>query len=135
MLKIFLVLASICGLLYSTMAVIDWRGRRTKCATENPRAYFWGLLFALLFYFGFPLWWLRYGLIKSIWLMLVCIAAVMAVPAVLRLIGLISDSDSSIAVGLLISVPVRAAGGMWVARRDAEWRGAKLVKAGKSVVD
>jgi hypothetical protein len=133
--KIFLVLASSSALFYSAMAVIDWRGCRTECATENPRAYFWGLLFALLFYFGFPLWWWRYGLRKSIWLMLGCMAPVMAVPAVLRLIGLISDSDTSLAVGLLISVPVRGAGGMWVARRDAAWRGAKIVKVGKSVVD
>lgn len=86
--KIFLVLASGSALFYSAMAVIDWRGRRTECATENPRAYFWGLLFALLFYFGFPLWWWRYGLRKSIWLMLGCMTPVMAVPAVLRLIGL-----------------------------------------------
>jgi len=135
MFKIFLVLSCVSALLYSIMAVIDWRGRRTKCATENPRAYFWGFLFSLFFYYGFPLWWWRYGLPKTIWLMLVCLAVVIAVQAVLRLIGLFNDSDSSIAVGLLISVPVRAAGGMWVARRDAEWRGATLVKAGKSVVD
>lgn len=135
MFKVSLVLACVSALLYSIVAVIDWRGRRTKCATENTRAYFWGFLFSLLFYYGFPLWWRRYGLPKSIWLMLVCIAAVMAVQAVLRLIGLLNDSDSSIAAGFLISVPVRAASGMWVARRDAEWQGTKILKTGKSVVD
>lgn len=87
-------------------------------------SYFWGLVFALLFYYGFPVWWWRYGLQKALELIIACVLAVIALQEILSVSGMIQVDNLGAAVvtGLFVAVPVRAVAGLWVARRDAEWR-------------
>lgn len=100
-------------------------GRPQRTSPEAPpRAYFWGLTFAVLFYYGFLIWWGRYGLGRAAKLTLLCIVAVGLVQILLRSTGMI-DIDGigeSFAVGLLIAVPIRALAGIYVARYDNSWR-------------
>lgn len=126
MLRILLVLSGISALLFCVAAFTDWRRRRNSGLVQHRRAYFWGLMFALLFFSGFPVWWWRYGLRKTFELMIACGLAVMTVQIILRVIQVIKVDNlgESIGVGLFIAVPVRAIAGLWVARRDAEWRSA-----------
>ena len=129
MLKIFLVLSGISALLFCVAAFTGWRRRKKSGSAQPRRAYFWGLMFALLFYYGFPVWWWRYGLRKTLELMLACIVAVMTLQAILRAIGAINVDGlgESFAVGLFLAVPIRAVAGLWVTRRDAEWRSAIIL--------
>ncbi len=126
MLKIILILSGISALLFCVAAFTGWRRGKKSGATLPRRAYFWGLMFAFLFYYGFPVWWWRYGLRKTLELILACIVAVMALQAILRAAGLINVDGlgESLAAGLFVAVPIRAVAGLWVARRDAEWRSA-----------
>jgi hypothetical protein len=133
MLKFFLILSAVSTLLYLLFCSASWyrQLRGIGCGSGEPRrAYFWGLLFALLFYYGFPLWWWRYGLRKTVEILFVCISAGIVLQALLRLSSAIpvNDLGESIFLGLLLSVPIRAVAGFWVARRDAAWRNAILLR-------
>lgn len=95
-----------------------------------PRAYFWGLTFAVLFYYGFLIWWGRYGLGRAVKLTLACIVAVGLVQIVLRSAGMIDihGIGESIAAGLFIAVPIRAVAGIYVAKNDNSWRSAVVAQ-------
>lgn len=87
-------------------------------------AYFWGFAFAVIFYYGFPIWWWRYGLRSAVKITVVCIALVVATQVLLRMSGVI-DVDGfveSLITGLLIAVPIRAAAGIWIAKNDFRLR-------------
>jgi hypothetical protein len=139
MLRLLLVLGAVSALLYVAFSIVRHSTRPSIRRSMRPHAdqsvlvrpnsaYFWGLLFALVFYYGFPLWWWRYGLLRAVQVMLACVAATALLQAVLRTTGAIQVDGlgESVAASLLLSVPIRAIGGLWVARRDAEWRSAIL---------
>ena len=118
--KIIIILSAISGALYLVLAVINWRmsKRKTNQAKKSPRpAHFWGLLFAVLYYYGFPLWWWRYGLRRTLYLMVVCVGAGILIQELIRQL-----TGESNAVGFLIALPIRAAVGLWVAKRDDAWK-------------
>lgn len=83
--------------------------------------YFWGLSFAVLFYFGFPIWWWRYGFWRSAYLLVVCVGAVLIVKFSLLAMGA-KEAGESFVVAMLLFIPARAVGGFWVAHRDEVWR-------------
>tara|TARA_R110002167_G_scaffold12858_1_gene54631 strand:- start:64 stop:387 length:324 start_codon:yes stop_codon:yes gene_type:complete len=103
------------------------------------RAYFWGLAFAVLFYYGFPVWWWRYGLRNTMQLLGICVVLVVAIQTILRVTGAIEVDNfgESMAVGLIIAIPIRVIAGFWVAKYDAKWRRAILLqrKARMQAVD
>lgn len=137
------ILAVASGVIYILLAIKGWvkqtarlevrpqgaqlvHGIRAQLTTPDTprRAYFWGLAFAVFFYYGFLIWWGRYGIGRAVKLTLACFAAVALLQFALRYAGMI-DIDGlgeSIAVGLLISVPIRAVGGIYVANHDGGWR-------------
>lgn len=129
MLKLLIALSSVSAVLYLFLVSKGWlgqiRGAQTSPATPE-RAYFWGLAFVVLFYYGFPVWWWRYGLRNALKLMAACVISVWVILAFLRGIQAVHvrDLGESVAIGLLVAVPVRAATGLWVARNDARWRSA-----------
>lgn len=133
MLRITLILTAISAFLYLVFSFMGWfrQATRVRKASNPPRrAYFWGLSFAVLFYYGFPIWWWRYGFWKTMQLLIGCIASGAALQAILRSIGAIEVDDfgESLAMGLLLAVPIRAAAGIWVAGKDAEWRHSIVLK-------
>ena len=131
--RLVLLLAAAGALLYVLLATRSWlRSRRVPrgpSASARP-SYIWGFLFAVIFYFGFPLWWWRYGLSKALQLMLVCIGGGMLIQVALRTMDAVEVNGlpGAIAVGLFIAVPIRAVAGLWVARRDASWRAAIVAR-------
>ena len=133
MLRILLILSAISAFIYLLFAFKGWLGqlrRRKHSPDAPPRAYFWGLTFAVLFHYGFPLWWWRYGLRNALKLMIFCVSSVMVVKAILGATGAI-DVDGlgeSIAASLFIAVPIRAIAGLWLAKHDAVWRSAILLQ-------
>ena len=123
------MLSAVSAVLYILLSIRGWFEQVSKWQGVSGvprRAYFCGLTFALLFYYGFPLWWWRYGLWKALHLVFVCVGAVAVLQAILRTTGSIEVESlgESIVVALLLSMPIRAIGGIWVACRDAEWRSA-----------
>ena len=111
--------------LYLLFSLSGWlKQARGKCSNDAPRrAYFVGLLFAGLYYYGFPIWWWRYGLKTATKLLLACIIVGAILQGMLRAAGLITvrDFGESLGIALLIAVPIRAIAGIWVARRDISW--------------
>ena len=136
MTKILLILAAISAALYLILAVLSWRKHKNarkqvpaNCVTQGP-AYVWGFVFALIFYYGFPIWWWRYGFQNACKLVFSCIAIAAAIQGVLRYLDVIEVSElgESLAWGLFLSIPVRAIAGIWVANNDRRWRQAIVMK-------
>lgn len=136
MAKPLLILAAISAALYLILAVLIWRKHKNarKKAPENYTkqhpAYVWGFVFALIFYYGFPIWWWRYGFQNACKLVFSCIAIAAAIQGVLRYLDVIEVSEfrESLAWGLFLSLPVRAIAGVWVAINDRRWRRAIVKK-------
>lgn len=134
--RILLTLTAISIALYTALAAASWlreRSGRKKTSTDTAQpdpAYFWGFVFALVFYYGFPIWWWRYGLRNSFKLIITCIMLVAAAQAILRYAEMIEVEGlaESLAAGLIISVPIRALAGLWVAKNDRRWRNDILIK-------
>lgn len=129
MLWIHLGLSTISVVLYILLNQSGWRKRVSGDGTTR-RAYYMGLLFAGLYYYGFPLWWWRYGIKTTAKLLLTCIIAGAICQAVMREMGLVvaADLGKSFAISMLIAVPIRAIAGVWVARHDKRWREAIMAK-------
>ena len=134
--KILLTLTIISIALYIALAVISWF-RHTKerrsipaHAKEPYPAYFWGLAFALVFYYGFPIWFWRYGVRNTCKLIIACVLIIATIQAILRYLDVIEVDGlgESIAASLLIALPVRALAGFWVAKNDRRWRNAIVLK-------
>lgn len=147
MARFLLILTAISAALYLVLASISWfrhtSERRsvpawTAQATKPYPAYFWGFAFALVFYYGFPIWWWRYGLRNTCKLILACVLTVAVTQAILRYAEMIEVDGlgESFAASLLIAVPIRALAGFWVAKNDRRWRHAIVMKrnAARSVV-
>ncbi len=130
MAKLLLILAASSAVLYLILAVLSWRKHKNarkqvaeNCTKQNP-AYIWGFVFALIFYYGFPIWWWRYGFQNACKLVFSCIAIAAVIQGVLRYLDVIEVSElgESLAWGLFLSIPVRAIAGIWVANNDRRWR-------------
>ncbi len=123
MLWVQLALSAVSVILY---VLINQSGSQKRASGDSStrHAYFMGLLFAGLYYYGFPLWWWRYGIKTTAKLLLTCIIAGAICQAVLRTIGMIvvDDFGKSFAISMLLAVPIRAIAGVWVARHDKCWR-------------
>jgi hypothetical protein len=119
-----LVMFGIHGLLFCMVAFRDSKRRKVTGLTLPWHAYFWGLMFAGLFYIGIPLWWWRYGFRKMLEMLLICFGVVAATTMLLSMIRVHPSDDvvENLILGLIIGIPVRVIAGLWVARRDAEWR-------------
>lgn len=136
MARILLILTAISVALYFLFAVTSFfkyanaRKLAPSQANEPYPAYFWGFAFALIFYYGFPIWWWRYGFRNACKLILTCILLVATTQAILRYLGII-DIDGfgeSMATSLLIAVPIRALAGIWLAKNDRRWRSSIVIK-------
>jgi uncharacterized membrane protein YadS len=136
MAKTLLILAAISAALFLILAVLSWRKHKNarkqvseNCTKQNP-AYIWGFVFALIFYYGFPIWWWRYGFQNACKLVFSCIAIAAAIQGVLRYLDVIEvrELGESLAWGLFLSIPVRAIAGIWVANNDRRWRQAIVLK-------
>ncbi len=136
MAKALLVLAAISAGLYLILAVLSWRKHKNarkqipeNSIKQNP-AYVWGFVFALIFYYGFPIWWWRYGFQNACKLVFSCLAFAAAIQGVLRYLDVIEvrEFGESLAWGLFLSIPVRAIAGVWVANNDKRWRQAIVLK-------
>ena len=144
MAKILLILTAISATIYLLLVATSWsrQTRKRKGVQEQAPmpypAYFWGFAFAVVFYYGFPIWWWRYGFRNTCKLILSCILIVTATQAILRYARLIEVDGlpESFAVSLFIAVPIRAFAGIWVAKNDRRWRNSIVVKrnAGRTVV-
>jgi hypothetical protein len=144
MARILLILTAISVALYLLLAITSWfrhanaRKIAPAQAAKPYPAYFWGFAFALIFYYGFPIWWWRYGFRNTCKLILACVLIVAATQAILRYTGTIKVDGigESFVASLLIAVPIRALAGIWVAKNDRRWRDAILMKrnAARSVV-
>jgi hypothetical protein len=138
MARILIILTAISAAMYLLIATTSWLRRaseRRKVREHVPEpypAYFWGFAFAVVFYYGFPVWWWRYGLRNTCKLIISCVLIVAAAQAILRYAELIEVDGlgESFAASLLIAVPVRALAGFWVARNDRRWRNAIVIKRG-----
>ena len=136
MTRIMLILTAITAALYLLIVITSWLRRASerkrdlgKAQRPSP-AYFWGFAFAVFFYYGFLIWWWRYGFQNTCKLILSCVFIVAATQATLRYAGLIEvdGPGESFAVSLLIAVPIRALAGFWVAKNDRRWRNAIVIK-------
>ena len=127
MLWIQLALSTISVVLYILINRSGWRKRVSGERTARS-GYYMGLLFAGLYYYGFPIWWWRYGIKTTAKLLLTCIIAGAIFQAVLRVLGVIvvADFGKSFAISMVIAVPIRAIAGAWVARQDTRWREATV---------
>lgn len=136
MARILLILTAISAALYLLLALTSWfRGasERRSVREQAPKsypAYFWGFAFAVVFYYGFPVWWWRYGFQNACKLILSCILIVAATQAILRYAELVEVDGlgESFAVSLFIAVPIRALAGFWVAKNDGRWRNAIVME-------
>jgi hypothetical protein len=130
MLRILLILGVISGALYLVLVWLDVRRRRKISAESSRPAYLWGLLFALLFYYGFPLWWWRYGLRKALFVLIICICAVALILEILKFLDWIQVDNraESMVFGFIYAIPIRAIAGIWVAKQDSAWRKLIILK-------
>lgn len=136
MARILLILTVISTALYLVLAVTSWfrhtseRKSVPAQATKPYPAYFWGFTFAMVFYYGFPIWWWRYGLRNTCKLILACVLIVAVTQAILRYAEMIEVHGlvESFGASLIIAVPIRALAGFWVAKNDRRWRHAIVMK-------
>lgn len=136
MTRVLLILTAISTVLYLILAVTSWfrhtneRRNVPVQATKPYPAYFWGFAFALVFYYGFPIWLWRYGIRNTCKLILACVLIVAVTQAILRYADMIKVDGlgKSFAVSLIIAVPIRALAGFWVAKNDRRWRDAIVMK-------
>lgn len=84
---------------------------------KKTLGFFWGGMFAYLFYVYLFIGWYRYGFKRTFWILIGCLASVMLIPRLL-----VEDSDDLATYSILMAVPVRAIAGAWVARNDCLWR-------------
>lgn len=135
MANLLLFLTAISAALYLLVALTsrfrkasERRNVRVQAPKSSP-AYFWGFAFVVLFYYGFPVWWWRYGFQNACKLILYCILIVAATQAILRYANLVEvhGLGDSFAVSLLIAVPIRALAGFWVAKNDGRLRNAIVI--------
>lgn len=133
MLKTMLLLSGPSALLYLLFAFKGWLGqlgRRQQSLAAPRKAYFWGLVFAALFYYALPLWWWRYGFGKSVTLILICLGLAAASQATLFATGAVGPDSfgGPIGVSFFVSIPIRVIIGLWVAKHDASWRSKILLQ-------
>ena len=131
--QIMLGLAVASAVIYLLLVIKGWV-KQLKTPDTSRRSYFWGLAFAVFFYYGFLIWWARYGIKMALKLTLACFVAVGFLQFVLRYAGIIEIDGigESIALGLFLSVPIRAVGGIYVAYRDVDWRNDNLLRKRKN---
>lgn len=89
--------------------------------TGGARSTGYGALFSFVYFLGFPYWWWRYGLRRTVQLLLSCVAAGMTCGLLVRLLP-IDPEDSMFAALLAGQLVGRALGGHWIAVVDARWR-------------
>ncbi len=125
MLWMQLGLSVVSVVIYISLSQARWL-KQTRGETATRSSYFAGLFFAGLYYFGFPILWWRYGIRITVMLLMTCIIASAAFQVLFLELGRggASDSRSTLAIGMLIAVPIRAIAGIWVARHDKRWRDA-----------
>jgi hypothetical protein len=125
---ILLGLSATSMFLYLLFNLSGWLKQARGAPNDNSprRAYLVGLLFAGIFYYGFPIWWWRYGLANTVKLFVMCLGAGAICQAILRGMGTleVNDFGMSLAFAQIIAVPIRAIAGTWIAKNDARWRGA-----------
>ena len=136
MARILLILTVISTALYLVLAVTSWFRHTSKRksvpaqATKPYPEYFWGFTFAMVFYYGLPIWWWRYGLRNTCKLILACVLIVAVTQAILRYAKMIEVDGlvESFGASLIIAVPIRALAGFWVAKNDRRWRHSIVMK-------
>jgi len=94
---------------------------------SSAQSYVWGLLFATLFYFLFPLWWWRYGLWRTLYMICLCVGIKMVIKLSIGASGFVGTLES-ILLDKTLSIPIMVGAGLWVARNDREWRRVALLK-------
>lgn len=130
----FLVGTSIASaVLYVIAAVVSSRDRKASGTPRDITAYLMGFLFSALYLWAIPLLWFRYGARATASLYGVCVAFTMGGVAALRLAGAdISGFVESLFFGQLVLVLIRPAVGVWLSKRDRQWREANVLRRGNS---
>ena len=88
---------------------------------ESKPAYFVGLLFAGLFYYGAPLWLWLYGWRLAILLIVSCLGGTFVVFMITSLIIPFEESEK-LPVGILIQLLIRVVVGGWLAHNHIRLR-------------
>ncbi len=99
-------------------------GRRSGNAKKgaNTWAFLWGAVFSASFYVFIAVGWYRYGINRTLWLIVVCLFIVYA-PGLL----IIDDSDRFVVTNL-VSIGAHALGGMLICQFDGRWRCSTVVQ-------
>ena len=130
-----IVQAAINAIVYSLFVIIGKNTFHTDPSGNvysSAQSYVLGLLFATLFYYLFPLWWWRYGLRRTLYIVSLC----MGIKIFIKLsIGVseFAGTAESILLFKTLTIPVMVGAGLWVARNDQEWRRVALLKRADKV--
>lgn len=117
MIGLFLFQATSSFIIYLLFFLAPWfRERRKK---ESNKAYFTGLMFATLFYYGAPIWLWLYGVKTTFFLIVYSIGAAFILAVTL---GAVFGVSEPIAIGVLLQIPVRVIAGNWLARNHVRLR-------------
>lgn len=117
MLRLFLFQAITSLMLYLLLFIVPWSKEAQKPIPN--KAYFTGLLFSTLYFYGTPIWLLLYGIKATFLLFIACIGVTIVLTMTLDAIYSIEDT---LVVGLLLQIPVRVIAGGWLAHHHARLR-------------
>lgn len=109
--------------LYCFAWLMVGRGSEYVKKGEGTWGFLWGALFSAFFYGFIVIGWYRYGFKKTFWLIAVCFLLIFTT---VRL--LCDDPDDRLVVAMLMAVPIRALGGVFVSRFDRCWRYSAIEK-------
>ncbi|MEH6504372.1 MAG: hypothetical protein V7682_10790 [Cycloclasticus sp.] len=104
-------------IIYLLFFLIPWlKSWRKK---ESGKAYFIGLLFATLLYYGTPVWLWLYGWRTTLLLIISCIGTVFVIAVI---IGIIFSVEETFVIGIFLQVPIRVIAGGWLANNHVRLR-------------
>ena len=144
MLRAFYVLSTASALFYMLLWSMLKRSEKTKAGPvlfevlersnkrttlRSPARFKWhaGLFYATFFYLGLPVFIWRYGIYKSLALIVFTLATGFGASFAIGLFFSL-QSETKILLGILISIPMRAAVGVYVGENDLKFRRQTLIK-------
>ncbi len=117
MIGLFLFQTASSFIMYLLFFLAPWfREGRNK---ESNKAYFTGLMFATLFYYGTPIWLWLYGVKTTLFLILYSIGSAFILAMIL---GAVFGVSEPITIGILLQIPVRVIAGNWLAHNHVRLR-------------
>lgn len=120
----------------AAFAVFERGGRRVATRRAPNFSLFFGLLFAGAFYLALPIMIWRYGWRRAVGTLLACIVGASAGAFLIAAVwhwsdpAVVFDFGSRYVLGQCVLVPIRGFAGVYVAKRDGEFRCASLAARG-----